>query len=276
MTLQVRPSLYMGHLPQGSQPAGVTRPFLLILTHPSLPFHYWSILCTVVASSQPQRKSHLYLAIPFVPKFGIHGLCCPILACHHLLTSTPLSLQGALFPLTIFSEAPLLVLQPLVVRAGFGPTTPAPHGEKEMGPRAVCRAHRIAAEPNHQSEVLSLGTWRPSKPIRALQTYQEAPASGAARQLPPSTAAGVGAAVGRARSLLSSRPRRVSSGRRARQGAGTVGLCLPWPRACGTSRGAASGCCWVSSPGCNVSGDLGPGGQHLNAPYSGHGVRARQ
>ena len=188
-----------------------------------------------------------------------------------------------MFPLTIFPEVPLLVLQTLVVRAGFGHTTPAPHGEKEMGPRGVCRAHRIAEEPSRQSEVLSLGTWRPSKPSRPGRHYRRlpsrpsrGPASGAARQLPPSTAAGVGAAVGRARSLLSSRPRRVSSGRRARQGAGTVGLCLPWPRACGASRGAASGCCWVSSPGCSVGGDLGPGGQHLNAPYSGHGVWARQ
>nr|CAC85626.1 Receptor activity modifying protein 1 [Mus musculus] len=25
-----------------------------------------------------------------------------------------------------------------------------------------------------------------------------------------------------------------------------VGLCLPWPRACGASRGAASGCCWLT------------------------------
>lgn len=128
--------------------------------------------------------------------------------------------------------------------------------------------------------MLGWGTWRPSKafwPCRHSRRLPSspscAPASGAARRLPPSTAAGVGAAVGRARSLPSSRPRRVSSGRRARQGAGTAGLCLPWPPACGASRGAASGCCWVSSPGCSEGGDLGPGGQHLNAPYSGHGFR---
>lgn len=131
--------------------------------------------------------------------------------------------------------------------------------------------------------LLGFRTWRPSKPIRPCRhsgrlpfSPRRAPASGAARQLPPSTAAGVGAAVGRARSLPSSRPRRVSSGRRARQGAGTAGLCLPWPRACGASRGAASGCCWVSSPGCSDGGGLGRGGQHLNAPYSGHGFPAGQ
>lgn len=46
------------------------------------------------------------------------------------------------------------------------------------------------------------------------------------------------------------------------------GLCLPWPPACVASRGAASGYCWVSSPGCSAGGDLGPGGQHLNAPFT--------
>lgn len=92
--------------------------------------------------------------------------------------------------------------------------------EKEMGPRAVCRAdHSIAAEPSRQSEVLGLGTWRPSKSIGPCRHSRRLPSgpsctptSGAARQLPPSTARGVGAAVGRARSLPSSRPRRVSSG----------------------------------------------------------------
>lgn len=68
--------------------------------------------------------------------------------------------------------------------------------EKEMGPRAVCRAdHSIAAEPSRQSEVLGLGTWRPSKSIGPCRHSRRlpsgpscAPTSGAARQLPPSTA----------------------------------------------------------------------------------------
>lgn len=222
-----------------------------------------------------------YLVLLSLSSLFIYGCCCPTLVCHQLLTSAPLFLQESVSHWPSFLRRATPVLQAL---AGLVLSSPLQHPMgKEMGQLAVCRAdHWIATELSPENEVPGLRTWRPSKPFcpadipgGSPSSPSCAPASGAACQLPPSTAAGVGAAVGRARPLPSSRPRRVSSGRRAQQGAGTAGLCLPWPWACGASRGAASGCCWVSSLGCSAGGDPGLGGQHLNAPspYSGHGLR---